>query len=285
MEIIRARARGEQKGDSGWFTGEVWIEPIAATEMGNVRAARVSFAAGARTAWHTHPLGQMLQILSGVGRVQREGGGIFEVRPGDTVWFAPNERHWHGAAPTTPMAHLAMQLADASGQPVTWERHVTAQEYDPPSPAIPQPAETARVLPPANEGLPELTPEEKAADFQILEVEHVGDLDDWERTLKIGLPRFQGSAQGGFRVAVVRVLGDSDAVFRVWKDGRRAYVHLRWSTGSAYGYATFFGLPAWHPIGDPVDSPAIKNPESYVKAECLELNLQPLKFASRPSSR
>ncbi|HEY4299541.1 MAG TPA: cupin domain-containing protein, partial [Candidatus Didemnitutus sp.] len=227
------------------------------------------------------PLGQLLQILSGVGRVQREGGEIMEVRPGDTVWFAPNERHWHGAVPTNPMVHLAVQLADASGQPVTWERHVTAAEYDPPKP-VPVAAPPAREAAPADEGVPVLTAEEKAAGFQILEVEHHGDLEDWERTLKLRLPRFGPPSTDGFRLSVLRVLGESDAIFRVWKDGQRAYAHLRWSRGSAWGYATFFGVAAWHPIGEPVNAPASGSPDSYLKAENLEVNLGPEKFSSRP---
>jgi hypothetical protein len=213
--------------------------------------------------------------------VQREGGEIMEVRPGDTVWFAPNERHWHGAVPTNPMVHLAVQLADPSGQPVTWERHVTAAEYDPPK----APTVAARPdpePPPADEGGPVLTAEEKAADFQILEVGHHGDLEDWERTLKLRLPRFGPPSADGFRLSVMRVLGESDAIFRVWKDGKPTYAHLRWSQGSAWGYATFFGLPAWHPIGDPVTAPPAGSPYSYLKAECLELNLTPEKFSSRP---
>jgi quercetin dioxygenase-like cupin family protein len=282
MNIIEARARGTQRGDPAYFSGTVWIDPVEAEQMGNVRSARVTFEAGARTAWHTHPFGLMLQILSGVGRVQREGGKIIEVRPGDTVWFAPNERHWHGAGPSMSMAHLAVQLADASGRPVTWERQVTDDEYDPKAPLVAAPSPASGPLP-VDEGTPVLTPEEKAEGFQILELPHQGDLVDWERTLKLQLPRFGNATPDGFRTSVVRVFGDSDVMFRVWKDGRRAYAHLRWSTGSAYGYATFFGLPAWHPIGEPVDFTKVGSPDRFVKAECLELNLTPEKFAWRPA--
>lgn len=131
MEIIRAEARGTERGRADYFTGTVWIDPIASPAApARVRAVRVSFEPRARTAWHTHPLGQVIHILSGIGRVQRAGEPVHTVRPGDTVIFAPGERHWHGAAPNHAMAHLALQEADATGSVVTWLEHVTDADYD-----------------------------------------------------------------------------------------------------------------------------------------------------------
>jgi quercetin dioxygenase-like cupin family protein len=130
MEIFRADARGSERGRADYFTGTAWLDPIATMQApARVRAVRVTFEPRARTAWHTHPLGQVLHILSGVGRVQREGEPVQTVRPGDTVIFAPGERHWHGAAPNHAMAHLAMQEADESGNHVTWLEHVTDKDY------------------------------------------------------------------------------------------------------------------------------------------------------------
>ena len=130
MEIFRAESRGTERGLADYFTGSVWLDPIASMkEPGRVRAARVGFEPGARTAWHTHPLGQVIHILSGVGRVQRAGEPVQVVRAGDTVIFAPGERHWHGAAPTHAMLHLAMQEADETGNHVTWLEHVTDAQY------------------------------------------------------------------------------------------------------------------------------------------------------------
>jgi quercetin dioxygenase-like cupin family protein len=130
MEILRADARGSERGRADYFTGTAWLDPIATMQApARVRAVRVTFEPRARTAWHTHPLGQVLHILSGVGRVQREGEPVQTVRPGDTVIFAPGERHWHGAAPNHAMAHLAMQEADESGNHVTWLEHVTDKDY------------------------------------------------------------------------------------------------------------------------------------------------------------
>lgn len=131
MEIIRAEARGTERGRADYFTGTVWIDPIATMKTpARVRAVRVGFEPRARTAWHTHPLGQVLHILSGLGRVQREGEPVQTVRAGDTVIFAPGERHWHGAAPNHAMVHLAIQEADDSGNHVTWLEHVTDADYD-----------------------------------------------------------------------------------------------------------------------------------------------------------
>jgi quercetin dioxygenase-like cupin family protein len=117
-------------GPSDWFTGAVYIDTIAApTAEFRVAAASVHFTPGARTAWHTHPFGQTIFVLEGVGRCQREGGPVEEIRPGDRVFFEPGENHWHGAAPNRFMAHIAMQQVDENGGAVTWGVHVTDAEY------------------------------------------------------------------------------------------------------------------------------------------------------------
>jgi quercetin dioxygenase-like cupin family protein len=114
------------------FTGTVWQDPIIeAPEPARVRALRVTFAPGARTAWHTHPLGQTLHVVSGVGRVQSWGGPVREIRPGDTVWFAPGEKHWHGAAPGTAMVHIAMSEV-LNGVSAEWGEQVTDAQYGAP---------------------------------------------------------------------------------------------------------------------------------------------------------
>jgi quercetin dioxygenase-like cupin family protein len=114
------------------FTGVVWQDPIIeAPAPARVRAGRVSFEPGARTAWHTHPLGQTLHVISGVGRVQAKGGPIREIKAGDTVWIPPDEVHWHGAAPNTGMVHIAMQEA-LDGKHVEWMEYVTDEEYGQP---------------------------------------------------------------------------------------------------------------------------------------------------------
>ncbi|HEY1583223.1 MAG TPA: cupin domain-containing protein [Chthoniobacterales bacterium] len=129
MEIKRAGSQASGKGPVDWFTGMVRVDPLfEATEPARVRGASVTFEPGARTAWHAHPLGQTLIITSGGGRVQREGGAIEEVRPGDVVWFPPNEKHWHGAAPTTAMSHLAIQEA-LDGKVVEWMEQVSDEQY------------------------------------------------------------------------------------------------------------------------------------------------------------
>ena len=117
------------KGPAEWFTGSVRIHPLfEAPEPARVRGASVTFEPGARTAWHTHPLGQTLIVTSGLGWAQHEGGPIEEIRPGDVVWFAPNEKHWHGATPTKAMTHIAIQEA-LDGKVVEWMEHVTDKEY------------------------------------------------------------------------------------------------------------------------------------------------------------
>jgi quercetin dioxygenase-like cupin family protein len=118
------------KGPSDWFTGDVYIDTVAvAAGPSRLGAALVHFTPGARTAWHTHPLGQTIYVTEGVGRCQRRGGPVEEIRPGDRVFFEPGEDHWHGAALDRFMVHLAMQEADDSGSPVTWGEHVSDEEY------------------------------------------------------------------------------------------------------------------------------------------------------------
>jgi quercetin dioxygenase-like cupin family protein len=129
MEITRAGAKPSAKGPAEWFTGTVRIDqPFQGKEPARVAGAHVTFEPGARTAWHTHPLGQTLIVTAGYGRVQREGGPIEEIRPGDIIWFAPNEKHWHGAAPTTAMSHIAIQ-EKLDGKNVDWLEHVTDEQY------------------------------------------------------------------------------------------------------------------------------------------------------------
>lgn len=129
MDIHVAGARPSVRPSKDYFTGTVWQDPvIAAPAPARVMATRVAFEPGARTAWHTHPLGQTLLVLSGVGLVQTKGGPIREIRPGDTVWIPPGEIHWHGASATNGMVHLAIQEA-LDGSAVTWMQHVTDEEY------------------------------------------------------------------------------------------------------------------------------------------------------------
>ena len=129
MEIRRSGAQPSGKGPAEYFTGTVRIDPLfSPPDPARVAGALVTFEPGARTAWHTHPLGQTLIVTSGRGWVQREGGGVEEIRPGDVVWFAPEEKHWHGATPTTAMSHIAVQ-EKLNGSPVTWMEHVTDQQY------------------------------------------------------------------------------------------------------------------------------------------------------------
>ena len=130
MEITRNGSRESAKGPADWFTGNVRIDPLfESPDPARARGATVTFEPGARTAWHTHPLGQTLIITTGLGRVQREGGPIEEVRPGDVVWFPPNEKHWHGAGPATAMSHIAIQEA-LDGEVVKWMDHVSDEQYE-----------------------------------------------------------------------------------------------------------------------------------------------------------
>ena len=129
MEIKRAGSQAWSKGPTEWFTGKVRLDPLfSANPPARAAGARVTFEPGARTAWHTHPLGQTLIVTAGVGRVQREGEGIKEVQSGDVVCFAPNEKHWHGAAPTSAMTHIAIQEG-LDGKVVEWMEHVSDEEY------------------------------------------------------------------------------------------------------------------------------------------------------------
>ncbi len=117
-------------GPPDWFTGSVYIDAIAVvSDESPIGAAAVHFTPGARTAWHTHPRGQTIWVTEGVGLCQREGGPIEVIRPGDRVFFEPGENHWHGAAPTRLMTHIAIQQADETGSPVSWGRHVSDDEY------------------------------------------------------------------------------------------------------------------------------------------------------------
>lgn len=155
MEIKKCGSRPSDKGPIDWFTGIVRIDPLfeareyvvagdrridreaageaasdraITSQPADVRCASVTFEAGARTAWHTHPLGQTLIVTSGLGWAQRWGGPIEEIRPGDVVWFAPDEKHWHGATPTTAMTHIAIQEA-LNGKAVDWMEKVSEEEY------------------------------------------------------------------------------------------------------------------------------------------------------------
>ena len=129
MQITRNNLE-TNRGPSEWFTGAVFLDMIA-TPSGTSRAhaVRVHFTPGARTAWHTHPLGQRIFVTEGVGRIQREGGSTEEIRPGDSVYFEPGEEHWHGAAPDRFMSHLAVLDVDDEGIPAAWGQHVTDDEY------------------------------------------------------------------------------------------------------------------------------------------------------------
>ncbi len=129
MDIRQLGSVPSRRGPAEWFTGTVWQDPIIeAPPPARVRASFVRFEPGARTAWHTHPLGQTLRVISGVGRVQSWGGPVREMRAGDTIWIAPGEKHWHGASPNVAMLHLAMQEA-VDGKHVEWMEHVTDEQY------------------------------------------------------------------------------------------------------------------------------------------------------------
>ncbi len=129
MDITRIGSQPSAKGPADWFTGSVRIDRLfQAHEPARAAGASVTFEPGARTAWHTHPLGQTLIVTAGSGWVQREGGPIEEIHPGDVVWFAPGEKHWHGAAPTTALTHIAIQ-EQLDGKVVDWLEHVTDEQY------------------------------------------------------------------------------------------------------------------------------------------------------------
>ena len=128
MQITRSSIE-TMTGPAEWFTGSVYLDPVAAPgDASRVQGTLVHFTPGARTAWHTHPNGQTIFVTEGVGRAQRRGGPLEEIRPGDRVFFEPGEEHWHGAAPTRFMTHLALHQVDEEGSAVTWGVHVTDDE-------------------------------------------------------------------------------------------------------------------------------------------------------------
>ncbi|HEY4305371.1 MAG TPA: cupin domain-containing protein [Gemmatimonadaceae bacterium] len=129
MQIKRAGTQPSNKGSADWFTGAVRVDPLFNAESpARVSGGAVTFEPGARTAWHTHPLGQTLIVVFGRGFVQRDGGPIEEIHPGDVVWFAPGEKHWHGASPENAMQHIAIHEA-LDGRAVDWMEHVTDDQY------------------------------------------------------------------------------------------------------------------------------------------------------------
>lgn len=129
MKIIRNGEQASAKGPEAWFTGAVRIDPLFSKKESTKGAgALVTFEPGARTAWHTHPAGQTLVVISGLGWIQREGGPIEEIRPGDVIWFEPNEKHWHGASPNKAMSHIAIQ-EEVGGEVVTWMEKVSDEQY------------------------------------------------------------------------------------------------------------------------------------------------------------
>ena len=132
MEINEVTASTSNPGPDDWFTGQTWIEDLGTLATPTTtRILRVTFAPKARTAWHTHPSGQVLHILDGVARIGRQGQPVHEAHAGDSVVFAPNERHWHGATPRRLMTHLAVQATDpAVGRETVWEEHVRDEDYE-----------------------------------------------------------------------------------------------------------------------------------------------------------
>jgi quercetin dioxygenase-like cupin family protein len=130
MQITRSSVE-TAAGPADWFTGAVYIDTVAAPSNGSrLSASSVHFTPGARTAWHTHPNGQTIYVLEGVGRAQHRGGAVEVIRPGDRVFFEPGEEHWHGAAPDRFMTHIAMLAVDDAGNSATWGEHVTDEEYN-----------------------------------------------------------------------------------------------------------------------------------------------------------
>ena len=129
MDIKRSGSQPSGKGPDEWFTGTVRIDPLnSPPDPARVAMVLVTFEPGARTAWHTHPLGQTLIVTAGCGSAQRDGGPIEEIRPGDVVWISPGEKHWHGATATTAMSHIAIQ-EKLNGSPVDWLEKVSDQQY------------------------------------------------------------------------------------------------------------------------------------------------------------
>ena len=130
MKITRSGSQPSSKPSADWFTGTVRIDPLfPVTAPARAAGNAVTFEPGARTAWHTHPLGQILIVTAGAGRAQREGGPVEEIRPGDVVWFDPGEKHWHGASPTAAMTHIAIQEA-IDGKFVEWMEKVSDDQYN-----------------------------------------------------------------------------------------------------------------------------------------------------------
>jgi quercetin dioxygenase-like cupin family protein len=139
MEMKPASSRVSSAGPADWFTGPVWMDELAALPGTAVRALRVTFSPGARTAWHAHPGGQVLHVVDGVGRVQSAGGPVRQLRAGDTVVAGPGEQHWHGAAPDQLMSHVAISGGDpATGGQTVWAEHVSDEDYR----ADPEPLES-----------------------------------------------------------------------------------------------------------------------------------------------
>lgn len=133
MDIRRSGSQSSKKQPADYFTGTVRLDPlIEAPEPARVRAASVTFEPGARTNWHTHPLGQTLIVIAGFGRAQTEGGPVRELRPGDVVWFSPGEKHWHGAGSDTAMTHIAIQEAEG-GVAADWLEPVSDEDYSRPA--------------------------------------------------------------------------------------------------------------------------------------------------------
>ncbi len=129
MDIKRAGSQPSNTPPADYFTGKVRVDPLFTPQTpARVSGALVTFDPGARTAWHTHPLGQTLVVTAGCGWVQRDGGPVEDIRPGDVVWFPPGEKHWHGATATTALSHIAIQEAQ-DGKAVDWMEHVTDQQY------------------------------------------------------------------------------------------------------------------------------------------------------------
>ncbi|WP_213805803.1 cupin domain-containing protein [Granulicella sp. dw_53] len=130
MKILKPEDRPTRPGNPEYFTGSVWLDEVIVNQPpSRLKAFRVSFTPGARTAWHTHPVGQTLHVLAGTGLIQLQGQPVQIIRPGDTVSILPNELHWHGASPNHTMTHLALQEADEAGTDAVWSQQVTDEEY------------------------------------------------------------------------------------------------------------------------------------------------------------
>ena len=129
MKVVPALGARSQRGPGEWFTGTVWRDASPPGRSPDVAVSRVLFEPGARTHWHAHPEGQVLHVITGTGRAQTKGGEIVRIGPGDVVYFAPGEKHWHGAAPDNPMVHLAINPATTSDGGTDWQEPVTDEEY------------------------------------------------------------------------------------------------------------------------------------------------------------